>query len=108
MGGGDGGDGGVSLHQLGHHSSGGLNTQGQGGDIQEQEVRHGLVGVTGEDGGLNSGAIGHSLVRVDGLVELLAVEEVLEKLLDLGDPSGPPSACRRTPRLQRAGWRPAT
>merc|ERR1711963_429814 len=35
-----------------------------------------------------TGTIGNSLVRVDGLVELLAVEEVLKKLLDLGDPGG--------------------
>merc|ERR1711976_366329 len=36
------------------------------------------------DGGAGSG----SAARVDGLVELLAVEEVLQKLLDLGDPGG--------------------
>merc|ERR1719452_327630 len=62
-------DGGVPLDQGGHHSSSGLNTQRQRSHIQEEEVRH-------------------SLVRVDGLVQLLAVEEVLEQLLDLGDPSG--------------------
>merc|ERR1719410_996627 len=83
-----GGDGGVPLDKGGHHSSGGLNTKRQGGDVQEQEVRHGLGGVTSEDGGLNRSAVGHSLVGVDGLIELLAVEEVLEKLLDLGDPGG--------------------
>ena len=37
---------------------------------------------------LNSGTIGDSLIGVDGLVELLAVEVVLEKLLDLGDTGG--------------------
>merc|ERR1712172_465161 len=58
------------------------------GHIKKQEVRHSLRGVSSEDGGLHSGAIGHSLVRVDRLVQLLAVEEVLEQLLDLGDPSG--------------------
>merc|ERR1719452_874 len=83
-----GGDGGVPLDQGGHHSSSGLNTQRQRSHIKKQEVRHGLGGVSSEDGGLHSGAIGHSLVRVDGLVQLLAVEEVLEQLLDLGDPSG--------------------
>jgi hypothetical protein len=33
-------------------------------------------------------AIGDSLVGVDGLAELLAVEEVLEHLLHLGDTGG--------------------
>ena len=53
------GDGGVPLDQGGHHTF-------------------------GQDGGLNSG----SFVRVDGLVQLLVVGEVLEQLLDLGNPSG--------------------
>jgi hypothetical protein len=35
---------------------------------------------------LDGGTVGHSLVRVDGLVELLSVEEVLQQLLDLGNP----------------------
>ena len=37
---------------------------------------------------LDSGTIGDGLIGVDGLVELLAVEVVLEKLLDLGDTGG--------------------
>ena len=37
------------------------------------------------DGSLHSGAVRHSLIGVDALVELLAVEEVLEELLHLGD-----------------------
>ena len=37
---------------------------------------------------LDSGTVGDGLIRVDGLVELLAVEVVLEKLLDLGDTGG--------------------
>ena len=54
-----GGDGSVPLGQGGHHTS-------------------------DQDGGLDSG----SFVRVDELVQLLAVGEVLEQLLDLGNPSG--------------------
>ena len=34
---------------------------------------------------LHGGAVGDSLIGVDGLAELLAVEEVLQHLLDLGD-----------------------
>ena len=37
---------------------------------------------------LDSGTIGDGLIGVDGLVELLAVEVVLEELLDLGDTGG--------------------
>ena len=32
--------------------------------------------------------IGHSLIRVDGIVQLLPIEEVLKELLHLGDPGG--------------------
>ena len=37
---------------------------------------------------LDSGTIGNGLIGVDGLVELLAVEVILEELLDLGDTGG--------------------
>merc|ERR1719429_257599 len=83
-----GGDGGVPLDERGHHTSSSLDTQGQRSNIQEQQVRHSLGGVSSEDGGLDSGSIGHSLVRVDALVQLLAIEEVLQQLLDLGDSGG--------------------
>merc|ERR1712045_267409 len=66
----------------------GLDTQGQRRHVQQQQVRHGLGGVTGEDGGLHCSAVRHGLVGVDGLVQLLSVEEVLQQLLDLGDPGG--------------------
>merc|ERR1719434_221894 len=83
-----GGDGGVPLDERGHHSPSSLNTQRQRSNIQEQQVRYGLGGVSSEDGGLDSSSIGHSLVRVDALVQLLAIEEVLQQLLDLGDSGG--------------------
>ena len=83
-----GGDGGVPLDERGHHSPSSLDTQGQRSNIQEQQVRHSLGGVSSEDGGLHSGSIGHSLVRVDALVQLLAIEEVLQQLLDLRDSGG--------------------
>ena len=37
---------------------------------------------------MDSGAIGNGLIGIDGLVQLLAVEVVLEELLDLGDTGG--------------------
>ena len=81
-----GGNGGVSLDEGGHHAAGRLNAEGEGRHVEQQQVGDGLGGVAGEDGGLDSGTVGHSLVRVDGLVQLLAVEEVLQQLLDLGNP----------------------
>merc|ERR1719189_1968942 len=83
-----GGDGGVPLDEGGHHPASSLDTERQRSHVQQEKVRDGLALVPSEDGGLDSGSVGHSLVRVDGLVELLTVEEVLEKLLDLGDPGG--------------------
>merc|ERR1712203_565192 len=83
-----GGDGGVPLDERGHHPASGLDTERQRSHVQQEEVRDGLALVSSQDGGLDSGTVGHGLVGVDGLVELLSVEEVLEELLDLGDPGG--------------------
>merc|ERR1719319_1014497 len=60
----------------------------RGATSEEKQVADCLAGVSGEDSGLNCGSVGDGFVGVDGLVELFAVEEVLEKLLDLGDPGG--------------------
>ena len=46
---------------------------------------HLLVALAAEDGGLDSRAVRHSLIGVDALAQLLAVEEVLQQLLHLGD-----------------------
>lgn len=62
------------------------DTKGQGNDIQKKEVR-GIGGssLAGEDTGLDGGTVGNSLIGVDALLELLAVEVVGQQLLDLGD-----------------------
>jgi hypothetical protein len=60
------------------------NTKGKWDDIQEKEVSSLLrVGVSGKDTGLNGGTVGNSLIWVDRLLELLAIEEVGKELLDL-------------------------
>lgn len=52
-------------------------------------VAHGLVaGVTRQDGDLHGGTVADSLIGVDGLAQLLAVEVVAGKLLHLGDTGG--------------------
>ena len=62
------------------------DTKGKWDDIQKEEVG-GLSGgsLSGEDTSLDSGTVGDSLIWVDGLLELLAVEEIGKELLDLWD-----------------------
>merc|ERR1719370_1683119 len=83
-----GGDGGVPLDQGSHHTSSSLNAERQRGNIEEQQVGHSFAGVTGEDGSLHSSTIGNRLIRVNRLVQFLAIEEVLQELLHLRDPGG--------------------
>jgi len=81
-------NGGVALDELGHDTTSGLKTHGQRSNIQKQQVLDGRVAATGEDGSLDGGTVGDSLIGVDGTVWLLAVEELLDELLDLRDTSG--------------------
>ena len=81
-----GGNGGVPLDQRGHDATSSLNSKRKRCNIQQQEIRDGLAGIAGQDRSLHSSTIGNCLIRVDGLVQLLVVEEVLQKLLHLGDP----------------------
>ena len=83
-----GGDGGVPGDEGGHNTTDGLDTLGEGGNINEEHVLDGCGLVTGEDGGLDGGTVGDGLIGVDGSVELLSVEEVGEHALDLGDSGG--------------------
>uniref|UniRef100_A0A8C4DM94 Uncharacterized protein n=1 Tax=Dicentrarchus labrax TaxID=13489 RepID=A0A8C4DM94_DICLA len=83
-----GGDGGVAFDQGGHDSSGGLDTQGQRCHIQQQQVLNVARGVARENGGLDGGTVSHRLIWVDALVQLPAVEEILQQFLDFGDAGG--------------------
>jgi hypothetical protein len=82
----DGGDGLTTGNDGGKDVALHGDTEGEGNDIEKQEVSSlGGGGLSGEDTGLNGGTVGNSLVGVDALLELLAVEEVAEELLDLGN-----------------------
>uniref|UniRef100_A0A8P4GCS2 Uncharacterized protein n=1 Tax=Dicentrarchus labrax TaxID=13489 RepID=A0A8P4GCS2_DICLA len=83
-----GGDGGVAFDQGGHDSSGGLDTQGQRRHVQQQQVLNVARGVARENGGLDGGTVSHRLIWVDALVQLPAVEEILQQFLDFGDAGG--------------------
>ena len=78
--------GGTTGNNLGEDVTLHGDTERQRNDIEEEEVG-GLSrgGLSGEDTGLDGGTVSNSLIGVDALLELLAVEELGQKLLDLGD-----------------------
>lgn len=62
------------------------NTQGQGYDVEQEEVGGiGRGSLAGEDTSLDSGTVGDGLIGVDRLLKLLAVKKVGQQLLDLGN-----------------------
>ena len=62
------------------------DTKREGNDIEKEEVSSlGRGSLSGKDTSLDGGTVGNGLIGVDALLELLAVEEVAEELLDLGD-----------------------
>ena len=65
------------------------NTEGERADIEEEEVS-GLLraGLAGKDSSLDGSTVGNSLIGVNALLELLAVEELRQKLLDARDTGG--------------------
>ncbi|KAF5137627.1 NAD-specific glutamate dehydrogenase [Metarhizium anisopliae] len=80
-----GGNGGVAGDKLGHHATSGLNTERQRSDIEQQNAAGGLGVVTRQDSSLDSSTVGDSLVGIDGLAGLLAIEVLSDELLDTGD-----------------------
>jgi hypothetical protein len=68
--------------------AGGLDTEGEGGDVEEEEVLGLLVTLAGEDSTLDGGTVGDGLIGVEGTAELLATEVLDERRLDLGDTGG--------------------
>mmetsp|Transcript_21861 Transcript_21861/g.58953 ORF Transcript_21861/g.58953 Transcript_21861/m.58953 type:complete len:265 (-) Transcript_21861:342-1136(-) len=83
-----GGHRGVARNEHRHHLARGLNAEGEGGHVEEEELRGLLRASACEDGRLHCRSVSHGLVRVDGTSGLLAVEVVREELLHLGDARG--------------------
>lgn len=84
-----GGDGGVAGNELGHLATSSLDTEGQRRHIEKEDLVGGLGGgVSRQNGGLDGSSVGNSLIGVDGLVGLLAVEVIGNELLDSGDTGG--------------------
>ena len=78
-------DGGVALDDLGHHAAGGLHTQREWGDVEQQDVGDLAL----EHARLDGGAQRDHLVRVDGHVRVLAAGEPADQGLDGGDAGRP-------------------
>ena len=72
-------DGGVAVDQTGEDTTEGLNSEREGSDIQKEDVHN----LTSEDGTLNGGTNGDSLIGVDGLGSV-TTEDGLDGLRDLG------------------------
>uniref|UniRef100_A0A182T5U6 Uncharacterized protein n=1 Tax=Anopheles maculatus TaxID=74869 RepID=A0A182T5U6_9DIPT len=53
--------------------------------VQQQQILYRFRRITLQNGGLDSRTVRNGLIRVDGLVQLLAIEEVLQQFLYLGD-----------------------
>mmetsp|Transcript_24641 Transcript_24641/g.67689 ORF Transcript_24641/g.67689 Transcript_24641/m.67689 type:complete len:112 (-) Transcript_24641:138-473(-) len=70
----------VPADELCHDAAHGLDAERQRSHIQEQQV---LATLAAEDACLHGCSIRHSLIGIDATVRLLAIEEVLDELLDL-------------------------
>lgn len=79
------GNDGVAGNEFGENTAGGLDTECQGANVDENDVLSTLL--TGQDTTLDGGTVGNGLIGVDTLGRLLATEELLEELLNLGDTS---------------------
>jgi len=69
-------DGTVSVDEVGHDSTGGLDTHGKWSNVNEKDVVELLVLITSKESCLNCSTVGNGFVWVDLLVECFAIEEV--------------------------------
>jgi len=76
----------VARDQLGHHAADGLDAQSERVDVEQHNVRADVL--ARQDTRLDGSAKGHGLVRVDAATWLLAIKELLDQLLDLGNTGG--------------------
>ena len=77
------GDGGVTVDQLGEHTAHGLDTQGQGGDIQQQQTLY----IAAQDAALDGCTDCNTFIGVDALEAFLA-GDLLDRFLNSGDTRG--------------------
>lgn len=80
-----GGNGGVSGQDDSEDVTLHGDTEGEGSDIEQEQVGGLVRGHSGEDGGLDGGTVSDGLVGVDGLVQSSSTEVLGNERLDLGD-----------------------
>jgi hypothetical protein len=83
-----GGDNGSTVNNLGQDSSDGLNTEGKGSHIDEEDILGLIGGLSSQNTSLHGGTVSDSFVGVNSSVGFFTVEEILHELLDLGDTGG--------------------
>jgi len=83
-----GGDHGSTVNNLGQDSSDGLNTEGKGSHIDEEDILGLISGLSSQNTSLHGGTVSDSFVGVNSSVGFFTVEEILHELLDLGDTGG--------------------
>jgi len=76
---------GVSVDDVGHHSSSSFDTHGKWGNIEKKKLLSLLITLSSEDGSLDSSSVSNSLIRVDGFVKSLSVEEIGKHGLNFWD-----------------------
>lgn len=64
------------------------DTEREGSNVEEEHVLSLLAGLASENRSLNCSTVCNSLIRVDGLVELTAVEELADERLNLRNTGG--------------------
>ena len=77
---------GGALDERRHDAASRLNAKRQRRDVKQEDVVHLLVRAPSKDARPDSCPVRNSLVRVDRLVRLLPVEEVLQQLDNLRNP----------------------
>ena len=79
----------VALDDVGHDAASGFNAERQRRNVDQQDIleSRARLALARENSRLYGSAVSYSLVGVDGQVQLLAAEEVLQHRLDLGDAS---------------------
>jgi len=83
-----GGNDGTTFDNLRHNTTNGLNSEGKGSDINEEDILSLIVSLASENTSLDGSTISDSLIGVNTTVGFFSIEEVLHELLNLGDTGG--------------------
>lgn len=82
-----GGNGGIPRNDNSEDITLHSDTERQRGDVEQKEIGSFLRSLTSEDSGLDGGAIGNGLVRVDRLIQLTATKILGDEGLNFWDAS---------------------